>query len=110
MSGPTITNPAAQRYDAARRRAHDDRLPPGYPLPQPTAAWPAENVALLERFRLWLLSSSTNPELVDVVYIPTAGNALGYNLKPHPRSTSMPTWSGRWITSKPKTRAPIGSS
>ena len=85
MSSSTITNPAAQQYDASRRRAHDDRLPPGYPLPQPTAAWPAENVALLERFRLWLLSSSTNPELVDVVYIPTAGNALGYNLKPHPQ-------------------------
>jgi site-specific recombinase XerD len=85
MSDPTITNPAAQRYDASRRRARDNRLPPGYPLPQPTAAWPAENIALLERFRLWLLSSSTNPELVDVVYIPTAGNALGYNLKPHPQ-------------------------
>jgi len=85
MSNSTIIIPSAQRYDASRRRAHDDRLPPGYPIPQPTAAWPAENVALLERFRLWLLSSSTNPELVDVVYIPTAGNALGYNLKPHPQ-------------------------
>jgi site-specific recombinase XerD len=83
MSESTTTNPAAHRYDAARRRAHDDRLPPGYPLPQPTTAWPAENVALLERFRLWLLSSSTSLELVNVVYIPTAGNALGLNLKPH---------------------------
>ena len=83
MSESTTTNPAAQRYDAARHRAHDDRLPPGYPLPQPTTAWPAENVALLERFRLWLLSSSTSLELVNVVYIPTAGNALGLNLKPH---------------------------
>jgi site-specific recombinase XerD len=85
MSNSTITTPSAQRYDASRRRARDGRLPPGYPLPQPTAVWPAENVALLERFRLWLLSSSTSPELVNIVYIPTAGNVLGLNLKPHPQ-------------------------
>jgi integrase len=85
MSNPMLIPPSAQRYDTARRRAHDDRLPPGYPLPQPTAAWPAENVALLERFRQWLLSSSTSQELIDIVYIPTAGNALGLNLKSHPQ-------------------------
>ncbi len=74
---------AAARYDAARRGAHDDRLPPGYLPPQPTSAWPVENIALLERFRTWLLSSGTNPDLVNVAYIPMAGNVLGLNLKPH---------------------------
>jgi hypothetical protein len=45
---------AAERYDVVRSRSRDGRLPPGYPSPQPTAAWPAENVALLERYREWL--------------------------------------------------------
>ncbi len=78
---------AAARYDAARRGAHDNRLPPGYPTPQPTSAWPVENIALLERYREWLLSSGTNPDLVNVVYVPMAGNVLGLNLKPHTQLT-----------------------
>ena len=31
---------AAERYDYALRRAHEHRLPPGYPSPHLTADWP----------------------------------------------------------------------
>ena len=75
---------AADRYDVACRRARDGRLPPGYPLPQPTADWPSENVALLEHYREWLLSGGASPKEVYFLYIPMAGHALGLNLKPHP--------------------------
>jgi site-specific recombinase XerD len=75
---------AAERYDAVRRRSRDRRLPPGYPTPQPTAAWPAENVALLERYREWLLSGGASEQQTCLLYVPMAGNALGLNLKPHP--------------------------
>ena len=79
----TITS-AAQRYDAVRRRSRDRRLPPGYPAPKPTSDWPPENVALLERYREWLLSGGASPKQTHFLYIPMAGNALGLNLKPHP--------------------------
>jgi integrase/recombinase XerC len=74
---------AAERYDAVRSRSRDNRLPPGYPTPQPTAAWPAENVALLERYREWLLSGGASEKQTYYLYVPMAGNALGLNLKPH---------------------------
>ncbi len=51
---------AAERYDNSRCYTRDYRLPPGYPLPQPSSTWPAENVALLERYREWLLSGGTS--------------------------------------------------
>jgi site-specific recombinase XerC len=75
---------AAERYDVVRSRSRDGRLPPGYPSPQPTAAWPAENVALLERYREWLLSGGASEKQTYYLYVPMAGNALGLNLKPHP--------------------------
>lgn len=78
-------NPTAARYDRALRGAHHSRLPPGYPLPQPTSAWPAENVALLERYHAWLSSSGTSENVLFQVYIPIAGHALGLNLTPHPQ-------------------------
>jgi len=85
MSNDTNTQTAAERYDTSRRHARDNRLPPDYPVPQPTTAWPAENVVLLELFREWLLSSGTSRYTVDHLYVPMAGNALGLNLKPHPQ-------------------------
>jgi hypothetical protein len=75
---------AAERYDVVRRRSRDGRLPPGYPTPRPTAAWPAENVALLERYREWLLSGGASEKQTYYLYVPMAGNALGLNLKPYP--------------------------
>lgn len=74
---------AAERYDISRLYARNYRLPPDYPLPQPTSAWPPENVALLERYQEWLLSGGASREVIDRLYIPMAGNALGLNLRPH---------------------------
>ena len=84
MNTSPNTDPAAVRYDSALGRAHDSRLPPGHPRPQPTCAWPAENVALLEHYRHWLLSSGASADVTKTLYIPMAGHALGLNLKPHP--------------------------
>ena len=75
---------AADRYDGNRLFSHDHRLPPGYPRPKPTCDWPPENVALLERYREWLLSGGASPKETYFLYIPMAGHALGLNLKPHP--------------------------
>jgi site-specific recombinase XerD len=85
MSNYTSTESAAKRYDNSRRYVRDNRLPPGYSVPQPTSTWPAENVALLELYREWLLSGGTSHYVVDHLYIPMAGNGLGLNLKPHPQ-------------------------
>ena len=76
---------AAERYDDSLRYARHQRLPPDYPVPQPTSAWPDENVALLERYRDWLWSSGTSQDVIEHIYIPMAGHALGLNLKPHPQ-------------------------
>jgi site-specific recombinase XerD len=79
---------AAERYDDALRWACLRRhkyLPPGCPVPQPTSAWPKENIALLERYQDWLWSSGTSRYVIGHVYIPMAGYALGLNLKPHPQ-------------------------
>lgn len=75
----------AERYDDALRRAKHTHLPPGTPLPQPTAAWPPENIALLEQFRAWLLSGGASPEVVRIIDLPMAGHVLGLSLKPHPQ-------------------------
>lgn len=84
MKRPSHATTAAQRFDAWRLNDHHHRLPPGYPRPHPTSAWPAENVALLERFQAWLLSGGTSPFTVHHLYVPMAGLALGLTLKPHP--------------------------
>ena len=74
-----MTHSAAERYDDAlrwgRMRRHK-RLPPDCPVPQPSSAWPEENVALLERYQDWLWSSGTSRDVIEHVYIPMAGYAL----------------------------------
>ncbi len=72
----------AERYDQAQIWARDSRLPPEAPRPKLTAAWPAENVQLLEEYREWLLSSATSRQTVDILYLPMAGHVLGLTLKP----------------------------
>ena len=76
------TQSAAERYDYALRRARDSRLPPGCPTPRLTAEWPRENIALLEAYRAWLTSGGTSPDVINILYVPMAGHALGLNLKP----------------------------
>jgi site-specific recombinase XerD len=81
---PTWTS-VTERYDKALSRARHTHLPPGTPVPQPTAAWPPENVALLQQYQEWLLSSGDSPEVVKVIALPMAGHVLGLTLKPHPQ-------------------------
>ncbi len=76
---------AAERYDTALRRGRYDQLPAGTPIPQPTAAWPAENVALLERYQAKLMAGGLSHNCIQQLYIPMAGHVLGLNLKPHPQ-------------------------
>lgn len=73
----------AQRYDHALQYAHHSRLPPDAPRPQPTAAWPPENITVLEVYRHWLLSGGASPHTVKTIYLPMAGHVLGLALKPH---------------------------
>lgn len=74
---------AAERYDQALAYGHHRRLPAAAPRPQPTCAWPPENVTLLERFREWVISSGTGTAITDQLYIPMAGHVLGLVRKPH---------------------------
>jgi site-specific recombinase XerD len=83
MSAYRPITSACERYDTALRRCRKSRLPAGSPVPQPTACWPAENVALLERYRLWLEGSGDSQTCIGQLYIPMAGHALGLALKPH---------------------------
>ncbi len=74
---------AAARYDKALGRARVENLPADAPRPQPAAAWPAENLVLLERYRDWLEAAGLSADCIAHNYIPMAGHVLGLNLKPH---------------------------
>lgn len=75
---------AAARYDTALSRARIKNLPADTPRPKPTAAWPAENLDLLERYREWLEAAGLSGGCIAQHHIPMAGHVLGLNLKPHP--------------------------
>ncbi len=77
-----ITTSAAARYDQALHLARDDRLPHDYPAPRPTTDWPGENIALLEQYRDWLFDGGMSQDVIDHLYVPTAGFVLGLALKP----------------------------
>ena len=75
---------AGARYDRALARSQALRpLPAGSVVPQPTAVWPAENVALLEQYCQWLVNGGAARAVIDQHRIPMAGHVLGLNLKPH---------------------------
>lgn len=75
---------AAVRYDRALHLGQlKSPLPAGCPEPQPTAAWPPENVALFERYRLWLEEGGASQAVINQHRIPMAGHVLGLTLKPH---------------------------
>jgi len=74
-----------ERYDQSLQFARDAHLPPEAPRPQPTCAWPPENVALLERYAGWLRGGGASEFVIRTIYIPMAGHVLGLALKPHPQ-------------------------
>jgi len=74
----------AERYDRALVYAKRQHLPPGTPTPQPTTAWPPENIELLERYAAWRLGGGASEQTTLVIYLPMAGHVLGLALKPYP--------------------------
>lgn len=75
---------ATERYDRALRRGLAlSPVPVGCPEPQPTTAWPAENIELLERYRAWLVALGAATSTIQHHRIPMAGHVLGLNLKSH---------------------------
>ena len=74
---------AAVWYAAILKNARKGKLPPGYPQPQPPEQWPAENVALLEKYLEWLYADNAGPSSIHHFYLPTAGHVLGYHLEHH---------------------------
>ena len=81
----TLAQSAAARYDRALHYARHTALPADQPIPQPTAAWPVENIALLESYQQWLVESGVSQYVVELIHIPMAGHVLGLTLKPHPQ-------------------------
>jgi hypothetical protein len=73
---------AAARFDHALKHARKRCAAPDRPAPRYSADWPKENVALLDDYRGWLLDGGVGVLMVDQIYVPTAGYALGLNLKP----------------------------
>jgi site-specific recombinase XerD len=84
-SESTLLSPAVARYTRWLDNSRKCRLPPGWADPQPPTAWPAENVALLERYLAWLVEDGAGQTCIDLYYLPVTGHALGFNLKPHPQ-------------------------
>lgn len=83
MSNNTLLGSAVAFYEGVLKNGRKSRLPPHYPQPQPPAAWPPENVALLERYLAWLIADGAGVTCIRSYYLPMAGHVLGYNLKPH---------------------------
>ena len=80
----TFPTSAAERYDRSLRRSlARNSLPQGITVPKPTSAWPEENVALLERYREWLVAGGASTEVISQHRIPTAGTMLGLSMKLH---------------------------
>lgn len=73
-----------KRYDKALHKGQLlSPVPPDCPVPHSTACWPAENVALLERYHAWLEMGGSAPSVINQHRIPMAGHVLGLTLKPH---------------------------
>jgi integrase len=73
----------AERFDIGLVQAHIQHLPKGAARPLPSRFWPRENIALLERYRVWLLAGGASAQCTDTIYLHFAGLALGLNTKPH---------------------------
>jgi hypothetical protein len=78
---------AAARYDYALRHLRKGYRLPAASAPQPSSAWPKGNIALLEEYRDWLLGGGTGAQMVDMIYVPTAGDVCGLTLTPHAQWT-----------------------
>lgn len=85
MCPPKKANTVPERYDQALHYARDQHLPPKAPRPCPTSQWPSENVALLERYYVWLIEGGAAEYPTNIIYLPAAGHVLGLSPVPHPK-------------------------
>lgn len=75
---------AAERYDKALHKSLKmNPLPEGMVAPRPSNEWPDENVALLEKYRDWLVAIGSSTAVINQHRVPLAGTMLGLALKPH---------------------------
>lgn len=74
---------AVERYASFLKNSRKVNLPPGYPLPQPPAVWPEENISLFERYLDWLHADGAGQTCIMNYYMLVAGHVLGYHLQPH---------------------------
>lgn len=77
------THSLTEHYDQTLYYTRDKHLSPGHARPQPSSCWPAENIALYERYRDWLLAGGTSESSSKSIYLPVAGHVLALSLKPH---------------------------
>ena len=84
MSELTINNQsAAARFDHAFLHARK-KPPASFPYaPLLSSTWPQENQEVLKQYQEWLYGGGTGPNMVEMIYVPTAGYTLGLNLKPY---------------------------
>lgn len=80
---PSSRASAAARYDHALRHLRKGHRLPPESAPHPSRDWPKENIVLLEQYRKWLLGGGTGVQMVDLIYVPTAGDVCGLMLTPH---------------------------
>ena len=80
----TFPTTVTVRYDRALNKSLKLNPPPSHlPLPQPTSCCPQENIALLERYREWLVGIGAADAVINQHRLPMAGHILGLALKPH---------------------------
>jgi len=74
---------ATDRFDHAF--LHARKKPPAtYPhTPLVSSTWPKENQEVLGQYQEWLYGGGTGTNMVEQIYVPTAGYTLGLNPKPY---------------------------
>lgn len=82
MPTPKVFSVAAY-YDRSLLYARGKRLPEDAPRPKPTSFWPPENIAMLERYRNWLIEGGNSLNVTNIYHLTMAGHVFGLNLKPH---------------------------
>ena len=74
---------ATARFDHALLHARK-KPPAAYPhTPLLSSTWPKENREVLEQYQEWLYGGGTGTNMVEQIYVPTAGYTLGLNPKPY---------------------------
>jgi site-specific recombinase XerD len=73
----------AEQYERCLQYGRVKHLPAEAPRPLLPAHWPQGNLALLERYRAWLIGGGTSELVTNLYHIPMAGHVFGLTLKHH---------------------------